>query len=166
MKVEEICTRAVKSCTRETSLAEAADLMWETDCGILPVIDEAGKVIGVATDRDICMALALTGQPAADVPVRVLLRPVLHTCRPADEARDALRTMRTQKVRRLPVVDGAGVLLGMLSFSDVALAAKPDRLAGPSDVSDEDLVLALKAISDRKPAAVAPSPASQATAFA
>src|SRR5687768_9335641 len=88
MKVEEVCTRAVKSCTPETSVADAADLMSEGDFGSLPVVDEAGKVLGVVTDRDLCMALALTGQPAPDLPVRVVLHPVLHTCRPADGVRD------------------------------------------------------------------------------
>ncbi len=159
MKVEEICTRAARSCTRETSLADAADILWDADCGILPVVDEAGRVVGVVTDRDICMALALTGQPAADMPVGPLLGPVLHTCRLTDELRDALCTMRTRKVRRLPVVDGAGVLQGVLSLSDVALAAKPERLAGPSDVSDEDLALALKTISAPKKAAEQRMPA-------
>lgn len=156
MKVDEICTRSVKSCAQETSLADAANLMWEADCGVLPVLDEAGRVIGVVTDRDICMALALISQPAADVPVRVLLRLPLHTCRPSDEIREALRTMRTERVRRLPVVDGAGILQGMLSFNDLALAAKPERLAGPSDVTDEDLMLALKTIGAHRRAAASP----------
>jgi len=164
MIVEQICTRAVKSCTAETSVADAADLMWEADCGSLPVIDEAGRVIGIVTDRDICMALALTGQPASDLPVRTLLRPILHTCRPGDEVRAALHTMRAHRVRRLPVVDGAGVLRGMLSFSDVALAARPERLATAADVTDEDVTLALKVICTRKPQE-AKIPEAQPTAF-
>ena len=150
MKVEEVWTRAVKSCTPETSVAEAADLMWEGDCGSLPVVDESGKVLGVVTDRDLCMALALTGQPAPDLPLRVVVRPVLHTCRPTDGVRDALRLMRIHKVRRLPVVDGAGILQGMVSFTDLALAARPDRLAGLADVTDEDIARALKSICARK----------------
>src|SRR6185436_11839880 len=132
MKVEEICTRTVKSCGRETSAADAADAMWEAGCGALPVVDESGRVVGVVTDRDLCMALALTGQRADDLPVRSLLRPTLHTCRLTDEVRDALRTMRLQKIRRLPVVDGAGVLQGMLSLADLVRVSRPDALAGPS----------------------------------
>jgi len=165
MKVEEICTRAVRACTRETPLSEAGNIMWDADCGFLPVVDEIGKVIGVVTDRDLCMALAVIGQPAAEVPIRVLLRPGLSTRRLSDEVRDALRTMRSQKVRRLPVVDGAGVLQGVLSFSDIALAAKPERLAGPADVTDEDLALALKTLSARKSTQPAPIPVPQSTAY-
>jgi CBS domain-containing protein len=150
MKVEEIFTREVKSVGRETSAADAADLMWEADCGALPVVDEGGRVVGIVTDRDLCMALALTNRPAGELPVRSVLHPTLHTCRPSDEVRDALRQMRLHRIRRLPVVDGAGVLQGMLSFADLARAARPDVLAGPADIADEDLLLALKMISARK----------------
>lgn len=164
MKVEEICTRAVKSCGRETSAADAADLMWEADCGALPVVDESGRVVGVVTDRDLCMALALTGQRAGDLPIRSLLPATLRTCRLGDEARDALRTMRLYKVRRLPVVDGAGVLQGMLSFCDLVRSSRPDAAAGPADIADEDVTLALKTICARKPAeAAAPAPPATAT---
>jgi CBS domain-containing protein len=160
MKVEKICTRTVKSCGRGTSAAEAADLMWEADCGALPVVDESGRVVGIVTDRDLCMALALTGQRPEDLPVRSMLPEVLHTCRLTDEARDALRTMRLYKIRRLPVVDGAGVLQGMLSFCDLVRASQPDAVAGPTDIADEDLALALKTLCARKPVeAAAPTPA-------
>lgn len=162
MKVEEICTRAAKSCTPETSAADAADLLYETDCGALPVIDEGGKVTGIVTDRDLLMGLALTGQAPPDLPVRALLRPTLHTCRLSDEVRDALRTMRLHKIRRLPVVDGAGILRGMLSLSDFARAARPDAVAGPADIAHEDLVLALQAICARRPA---PDPVPKTTAL-
>ena len=164
MKVQEICTLKVKSCGRQTSAADAADLMWEADCGALPVVDEGGRVVGVVTDRNICMALALTGQPAADLPVRSLLSPIVHTCRPSDEVRDALRMMRLHKVRRLPVVDGAGVLQGMLSFSDLVRAARPDALAGAADIADEDIALAFKTICARKQVEK-PIPAPQTTAI-
>ena len=157
MKVAQICTRAAKSCGRETSAAEAADLMWEADCGALPVVDESGRVVGIVTDRDLCMALALTGQRPEDLPVRSMLPEILHTCRLTDEVRDALRTMRLFRIRRLPVVDGAGVLQGMLSFCDLVRASKPDGIAGPEDIADEDLTLALKTICARKPAEAAVS---------
>ena len=149
MNVEAICTRAVRSCGQHASLAEAGNLMGEADCGALPVVDDVGKVVGIVTDRDLCLALSLTGRPAADLPLRILLHSEVHTCRLTDGVREALRTMRTHKVRRLPVVDGAGLLQGILSISDLALAAKPDRHAGPSDVTDEDVSLAMKTIFGR-----------------
>lgn len=132
----------------ETSLAQAGNLLWEVGCGALPVVDEVGKVVGLLSDREVGLALAMLARPASEIPVRVVFHPSA-TCRASDDVRDALRIMRTRKVRQLPVVDGAGLLQGMLSFSDVVLAAKPDRLASPGDVADEDLILALKSITAR-----------------
>jgi CBS domain-containing protein len=146
MRVEEICTRPAKSCSVQTSLAEAATILWDAGCGSLPVVDEVGKVVGLVADRDIGLAVAVVAGPAAEVPVRVVFHPAPATCRDSEDVRDALCTMRTRKVRRLPVVDGAGILCGMLSFTDVALAARPEHLAAPGDVTDEDVVLALKSI--------------------
>lgn len=163
MKVKEICTRAVRSCTRETTLAEAGWMMWEGDCGVLPVVDETGKVVGVVTDRDVCMSVATKHRPANQIAVREVIGTEIHSCRLNDEVRDALTTMRTAKVRRLPVFDSQGALQGLLSLNDVALAAKPDRTAKPTDVTYEDLALAMKAICGRRlpaegrPAVRAPS---------
>ena len=165
MKVEDICTRDVKSCTREIPLADAGNLMWEENCDVLPVVDEIGKVLGVITDRDICMAAAVTRQPAPSMPVRVAFQPDVPLCRLGDGVRDALRTMRNHKVRRLPVVDGAGVLRGMVSLTDVALAAMPDRAAGPTDVSFEDLALAFKTIFAPRKREPAPVPSPETTSY-
>lgn len=146
MKVEDVCVRSVRSCTKESTLADAGNLMWEGNCDALPVVDEVGRVVGIIFDRDVCMAAAVTGQPASAMPVRVAFHPRVHTCRMLDGVRDALRTMRIRRVRRLPVVDGADLLQGMLSLEDLARAAKPDREAGSGDISFEDLALALKMI--------------------
>lgn len=161
MKVEEICARGVKSCTLDTSLADAGNILWEAGCSALPVVDEAGRVLGMVSDRDVAMALAVIARPATDVPVRVVFLQTPATCRASDDVRDALRTMRTRRAWRLPVVDGAGLLRGMLSFTDVALASKPDRLASAGDVTDEDVVLALKSIGAARRAAHAENPVSR-----
>lgn len=150
MKVKEICTRVVKSCTKETNLAEVGARMWDGDCGVLPVLDETGKVVGVITDRDVCMSVATKHRPANQIAVREVVGTEVHSCRMNDEVRDALKTMRTGKVRRLPVVDAEGALHGLLSLNDIALAAKPDRSAKPTDVTYEDLAIAMKAICGRR----------------
>jgi CBS domain-containing protein len=150
MKVKEICTHAVKSCTRDSNLAEVGALMWDGDCGLLPVLDETGKVVGVITDRDVCMSAATNHRPAAQIAVREVIGTRVLTCRLNDEIRQALKTIRTEKVRRLPVVDGDGLLQGMLSLNDLALASKPERDATPTDVTYEDLALAMKAICGRR----------------
>ena len=146
MIVQEVCTRGVQSCAKDQSLAEAGKIMWDSECGVLPIVDDAGIVTGIITDHDLCMAVVLSGQPAAELPVRMVLQPTVPTCRLSDGVREALGTMRTHKVPHLPVVDGAGVLRGMLFLKDVALASKPDRVAGPTDVTFEDIALAMKTL--------------------
>ncbi len=156
MKVKEICSVGVASCTPETNLGEAALILRDSDAGALPVVDEAGRVVGILTARDLGLALAAPGGPGRSTRVGKVIGPKVHTCRSEDGAREALRTMRTERVRRLPVVDGAGVLWGLLTFQDIAMAAKPERQADPTDVTYEDLALALKTMEAGRRVAAAP----------
>jgi CBS domain-containing protein len=129
MKVQELMTSDVKSCSPDTNLAAAAKIMWEGDCGAVPVVDEGGKVLGMITDRDICIAGATRPHAEGDIPVRDVISKVLYTCKPGDDVRAALETMRGQKVRRLPVVDASGRLAGIVSIHDIAEKARSSRNA-------------------------------------
>src|SRR5512140_3418936 len=140
MNVGDACSRTVPSCTEETSLAEAGRLLRESEAPCLPVVSDVGKLVGLVSDRDLFEALSLANRPAEDVSVRSALRPILPSCRGTDGVREALRIMRTEGTRLLPVVDGAGVFQGMLTLDDLALAARPERAAGPADITDEDVV--------------------------
>jgi CBS domain-containing protein len=131
MKVREMMTVDVRTCRPETNLAEAVRDMWEGDCGALPVVNDEGRVTGVITDRDICIAVATQGQSADRIAVREVAQGHAHTCLPDDDAAVALRTMKTHKIRRLPVVDAEGHVRGMLSLNDVvthAGAATPTEM--------------------------------------
>jgi CBS domain-containing protein len=152
MRVDEICTRDVKTCGPDTNLADAAWTMWEADCGILPVVDAEGKVTGVVTDRDIAMATATKYRPAREIAVREVTADRLFTCSLRDDVKEALETMRSQKIRRLPVVDTEGKARGMLSLNDVAQASRPGWGAKTTEVTYEDLALALKAIGEPRSA--------------
>ena len=138
MKVKEIMTSDVKSCSLETDLASAAKIMWEEDCGAVPVTDGGGNVIGMITDRDICIAAATRSQAEGQIQVREVLSRPLQACTPNDDVQSALETMRTQQLRRLPVVDGGGRLQGIVSLHDVAIQARGRQSAGisASDVLD------------------------------
>jgi CBS domain-containing protein len=128
MKVREIMTSDVTTCRPETNLAEVVKRMWEQDCGVLPVVTEDGKVSGMITDRDICVALATRGQTADRIAVHDVIGGTAYTCSVGDDAIVALTTMKSQRVRRLPVVDVEGRLKGILSLNDVmthAGAASP-----------------------------------------
>lgn len=116
--VQEIMTRDPKFCDPCDTLTAAARRMWDADCGILPIVQD-GEVVGVITDRDICMALALTGESRAhEREVAEVATRQLWTCSPQEEVTDALSTMARYRVRRLPVVE-QGRLVGLLSVNDV-----------------------------------------------
>lgn len=150
MKVSDIMVRTAVSCTAEANLGQAVELMWNRNCGILPVVNEGGKVTGVVTDRDICIALGTRNRLPGQVTVREVAGPELHFCRPEDEVHLALEKMAATKVRRLPVVNNAGKLEGILSMDDIVLHAD---LGNPArDPSAAGILNTLRAIySSRTP---------------
>jgi CBS domain-containing protein len=85
MKVKEIMTGMPYYCQPETNLGSATELMWNANCGFLPVESADGKVIGVITDRDICVALGTRNRPAGEVTVAQVLTGKLYSCAPDDE---------------------------------------------------------------------------------
>jgi CBS domain-containing protein len=123
MTVRDIMTPQPRVCWRDDPLSAVAVAMWDANCGIVPVVDNEGKLTGVITDRDICMALTFLGRPATEVAVcEVVTRDRVLTCQPEDDLGTALAAMREQQLRRLPVVDQEGHLLGLLSITDAILA--------------------------------------------
>src|SRR5687768_12671334 len=121
MLVENVMTRDAEGCRPEDSLAAAAAVMWRKDCGVVPVVDEGGRIVGVLTDRDICMALATRPQTASEVSVAGVMSREVLSCKATDDIRDALEIMRGGQLRRLPVLDSEGRLAGILSVSDIVL---------------------------------------------
>jgi len=124
MKVKEIMTGEAVTCTPETDLATAAQLMWEGDCGVLPVVSDGKGVVGMITDRDICMATAMKFRSPSEIPVNEVITKEVYSCSPETEIQDALKLMQGKRVHRLPVVDMDGSLKGILSMNDVVLEAK------------------------------------------
>jgi CBS domain-containing protein len=135
MRVKELMTSDVKSCGLDTNLAAAAKIMWEEDCGAVPVTDAQGQVVGMITDRDICIAGATRSRGEGEIPVGDVISKTVYTCAPSDDARSALETMRHRRIRRLPVVDQSGRLNGILSLHDIAAQARSSKGADvPADV--------------------------------
>ena len=129
MKVRELMTRDVGSCSVDDGLHRAAQILWERDCGIVPVVDGESRVIGVITDRDVCMAAYTKGAPLACLRVGDAMATRVSTCAPGDEIETALALMRERQVRRLPVVAEGGVLLGILSIADLVRGAARAQVA-------------------------------------
>ena len=149
MRVQDVMTKTVASCRPGADLAAAAALMWEYNCGQLPVVDDAGKVTAVITDRDICIALGTRNQRACEVKVSDVVRRAAVLCKAEDDLRSALKTMAAERVRRLPVVDHEGTLVGILSLDDVTLQARHHGDTDRPPVSFEDVMNTLRAIYHR-----------------
>ena len=151
MTVRDVLRKPVTTCQPETNLAAASALMWENDCGVLPVLNETGELAGILTDRDICIALGTRNRLPSEITVREVMGTSPLICKPADDIRSALEIMREAKVRRLPVVSENGVVEGVVSISDIVLSARRGfAMAGTaSGVSNGDLVTALQAICSR-----------------
>jgi CBS domain-containing protein len=150
MQVRDAMTPRALCCTPVTALGAAATLMAAGKCGTLPVVHEC-RTVGMITDRDICLALAAAHSSAADLPVADVMSEALFTCHEEDEIEEAIETMTFHQVRRLPVLDAAEKLSGVLSIDDV-LAKAGD--AGDGSLSYRDAVVAFQAISQRTELAV------------
>jgi CBS-domain-containing membrane protein len=144
MKVQDIMTYDVQTCRPETNLADAAMRMWRGDCGVLPVVTDIRKVVGVITDRDICMAAATKHRAPAKIRVREVISGNVYGCSADTDIREALKIMREKQVRRLPIISAEdGRLEGILSMNDVALKAQEGRQA---ELSADDVERTLRAI--------------------
>ena len=135
MKIKDIMTTDVRTCSPGTNLAAAAALMLDGDCGILPVVDE-GKLVGVVTDRDMFIALATRNIPASHVTAGEVAGKQVRTCGPDDDVHAALETMKAHRVRRLPVEGFGGTVLGIVSMNDILLAAGTRKAIRNDEVVD------------------------------
>ena len=157
MKVKDVMTPNVEAIWLTESLADAARLMWENDCGVLPIIKDGRKVIGVITDRDICMATAMRDGNPSGISVEEVMTGQVYTVKPEDNIVQALQTMQEHKIRRLPVVSSEGELEGILSINDVVLNAKPSKEAS---IRYADVVRTYQAICEHPAPAAASATAS------
>jgi len=146
MKVQVIMTPSPFFATRDATVSEVARIMAEKEVGVVPIVDEAHRVLGILTDRDVCKAIATTNCAACEIPALNLASKPVITCGPEEELESALKTMRHHHIRRLPVVDGKGKLRGILSIDDVVLRSEEAMEASHSTVSFGDAVRTLKAI--------------------
>jgi CBS domain-containing protein len=135
MKVKDLMTREPKTCTPGTTLAAAAQLIWDGDCGILPIVDD-GELVGIVTDHDIDIVLATPNVCPAHVRVGAVARTMVATCEPEDTVHAALATMRQARVHCLPVVESGRTVVGILSIGDILRAAGPDRAVSEAEVKD------------------------------
>jgi CBS-domain-containing membrane protein len=171
MKVADIMRADVEVCGTDDNLATAATRMWDADIGCLPVLDEAGRAIGMVTDRDVCMAALTRGEPLHQIPVSVAMSKQVRSCRPDATLAEAEEIMRSGQVRRLPVIDADGALVGIVSLADLARLAAPETGRKKRDLSGQEVAGTLAAIcatrlgeAPREPAPATPAkPRSRST---
>ena len=147
MKVEQLMKREVVSCKPETDLAAVALMMWQHDCGSVPITDANDHPVGMITDRDISIAGATRSCPLSEIRASNVKDGDVVSIHPGQDINDALGLMSAAQVRRLPVVDDADRLVGILSVSDI-VARLPQGGAGASasGLSQEQVIDTLRSI--------------------
>ena len=123
MNANDLMTRGPRSVRTTDRLDAVARVLWEQDCGIVPVVDAANVLVGVVTDRDLCMASYTQGRALNEIAVVGAMARQLRTCQPDDSVTTVLTTMQQAQVHRLPVVDARGALLGIVAINDIVRQA-------------------------------------------
>ena len=131
MKAQDIMSADPICVTPQTSMEEAARLMKDHDVGVLPVVSEEGsrQLVGVITDRDITIRHVAEGHGSPDCPVSEAMSENVKTCRADTSVEDLMDTMGREQVRRIPIVDERGALVGMVAQADVVLEAHNEKKA-------------------------------------
>lgn len=141
MRIEEVMCRDVQYCRPEDSLERAARLMWEHDCGCAPVCTGEGeqRVVGMITDRDISMCALFQGKPLSQLKVGDAMSRDVGACAAADDTSRVEHLMSERQVRRVPVVDEEGNLVGIVSLADLVRHAKPRNSRAPGRVTESEI---------------------------
>ncbi|HET9955361.1 MAG TPA: CBS domain-containing protein [Polyangiaceae bacterium] len=147
MKIAEIMTRDVSSCTPHDTLATAAQIMWENDCGAVPVVDRDGKLVGIITDRDLAMAAQLQGVALRESSVASAMARDVKCCAPQDTPATVQALMQQHKIRRVPVVDAERRLIGIISLGDLAYVMSSTQTLGGDGMTWTALAHTLAAVS-------------------
>jgi len=146
MRVRDLMTSDVVSCRGYDSLHHVVQLLKDHDCGILPVVDGGGRVIGMVSDRDVCLAAYAYGSNLQSVPATSAMTSTVHTCTDDEPLPGVLERMAEHQIRRMPVVTPDARIVGMLSLNDVAVA----WARGQGDVTCDAVAGTLAAICERR----------------
>ncbi|MFZ5895521.1 MAG: CBS domain-containing protein [Myxococcota bacterium] len=155
MQVRELMTSNVACLQSSDTLSEAARVMWDCDCGAIPVTDGSGRVVGMITDRDICMATWSRDQPPSGIRIADAMSRDLFYCSPSDSVSSAEFLMRAKQIRRVPVLDANEKLVGILSLADIVNRARRTEGPTPSELSAGEITATLGNICQPRASAVA-----------
>jgi CBS domain-containing protein len=150
MKVKEIMTQSAVCCGQDTNVGAAVELMWVRNCGMLPGVGSDRKLIGIVTDRDLCIAMGTRNRRAGELTVGEIATRNVFSCKPDDEIHEALQTMANHRVRRLPVVNKEAIPQGILSMDDIITHGDLNKLQGCCELSSEEIIRSLKKLYGQK----------------
>lgn len=155
MKVKELMTSDVVSVYKNDRLSDAARVMWECDCGAVPVLDpNNNRLIGMITDRDICMAVWTKGRLPSAIHVSEVTSRERYACNQDDSIASAVELMRSRQIRRIPVLDQQDKLVGILSLADIANASQNGGArAAVGELAPPEIVATLGSICSPRPSA-------------
>jgi CBS domain-containing protein len=119
MLVQEIMTTPVVACQSNETLNVAAQKMWDHDCGAIPIVNDKGKLVGIVTDRDVCMAAYTQARPLHELPIHIAMSKEILSVRPEQDIAEVEELMTAKQVRRIPVVDADGKPIAIVSISDI-----------------------------------------------
>jgi CBS domain-containing protein len=121
MEVREIMTATPACCTPDATASRAAHMMKEQDTGIIPIVESeySRKVVGVVTDRDLCLTVVAEGRNPESVTVKEVMTSDVVACRPDADVEQAVALMRENRIRRIPVLDADQMILGIVSMADL-----------------------------------------------
>jgi CBS domain-containing protein len=157
MRIADIMSRPAATCRPDESTQEAARLMWECDCGAVPVVQDDGTIAGIVTDRDICMAAYTRGERLRDIRVVDAMSRVVFTVHPDTPLEEAEQLMANKQIRRLPIVDGQNRPIGIVSLGDVVRHVM-GRADGGRGAKGDHAARTLAEISRPRPSGHAPAP--------
>ena len=142
MQIKDIMSHPLVTAPVTSTADVVARLMWEFDCGIVPIVDDDGRLAGVVTDRDICMAAYTQGKPLSAISVASAMAKDVAACHSGNAIEDAERLMRDRRIHRVPVLDPESRPVGIVSMNDIARLAAHAKKSGV----DRELVQTLAAV--------------------
>lgn len=130
-KARDIMTANPQVVTPEDSVTRAAEIMRDSDVGVVPVVEDQGsmRLAGLVTDRDIAVRVVAEGRNSSDIRTRDVMSSDIKTVRPDDDLNRVMELMKSEQVRRIPVCEGDR-LVGIIAQADVATEGASDRKTG------------------------------------
>lgn len=143
-------SKEVFSCHVNDFLNRCAQIMWEHDCGCVPVVDDLSRLVGIITDREVCMGAYTQGRALSEIPVSSVCSREVQSVKPTDTLAHAEDLMAKHQIRRLPVVDEQNSVIGVVSLSDLAQHLKFVALGKSNVLGPRNLSLVFEAVSRRR----------------